>query len=139
MGLTSSAMTGRNMIMVAVLLANSVKHATKPVISITAAAGGTSAKGWRWPPSQAASPDSCQTPQDGGQGSKIKLQHNPNKTEPSRAVAGRKDTMTIGSFGCKDLYFYFMFGLNGSAMTKQQRELAVPVLLMCRRHVWSGR
>lgn len=89
MGLTSSAMTGRNMMMVAVLLANSVKQATKPVISITAAAGGTSAKGWRWPPIQAASPDSCQTPQDGGQGSKIKLQHNqtrPNQAEQAGAV-----------------------------------------------------
>lgn len=43
--LTSSAMTGKNMIIVAVLLANSVKHATKPVINITAAAGGTSARG----------------------------------------------------------------------------------------------
>lgn len=75
--------------MVAVLLANSVKQATKPVISITAAAGGTSAKGWRWPPIQAASPDSCQTPQDGGQGSKIKRQHNQtraNQAEQAGAV-----------------------------------------------------
>lgn len=39
--LTSSAMTGKNMIMVAVLLANSVKQARKAVINITAAAGGT--------------------------------------------------------------------------------------------------
>lgn len=44
---------------VAVLLANSVKQARNAVISITAAAGGTSAKGWRWPPIQAARPDSC--------------------------------------------------------------------------------
>lgn len=62
--LTSSAMIGKNMMMVAVLLANSVKQATKAVINITAAAGGTWAKGWRWPPIQEASPDSCQTPQD---------------------------------------------------------------------------
>lgn len=62
--LTSSAMTGRNMIIVAVLLANSVKQARKAVISITAAAGGTSANGWRWPPIQEARPDSCQTPKD---------------------------------------------------------------------------
>lgn len=48
------------MIMVAVLLANSVKQAKKAVIKITAAAGGTSAKGWRWPPIQEASPDSSQ-------------------------------------------------------------------------------
>lgn len=66
--LTSSAMTGKKMIIVAVLLANSVKPARKAVISITAAAGGTSAKGWRWPPIQEASPDSCQMPQDRGQG-----------------------------------------------------------------------
>ncbi|TNN73334.1 hypothetical protein EYF80_016497 [Liparis tanakae] len=45
-----AAMTGKNMIMVAVLLANSVKQARKAVINITAAAGGTSANGWRWPP-----------------------------------------------------------------------------------------
>lgn len=64
--LTSSAMTGKNMIIVAVLLANSVKLARKAVINITAAGGGTWAKGWRWPPIQAASPDSCQTPQDRG-------------------------------------------------------------------------
>lgn len=75
------------MIIVAVLLANSVKQARKPVINITAAAGGTSAKGWRWPPIQEASPDSCQTPQDGGEGSKIKSQHNKVKQrrEPNRA------------------------------------------------------
>lgn len=64
-------MTGKNIIIVAVLLANSVKQATKAVINTTAAAGGTSAKGWRWPPIQEASPDSCQTPQDHGYGSKI--------------------------------------------------------------------
>ena len=39
--LTSSAMTGRKMMMVAVLLANSVKQARKAVINMTAAAGGT--------------------------------------------------------------------------------------------------
>lgn len=70
---------GKNMMIVAVLLANSVKQATNAVISITAAAGGTSAKGWRWPPIQAARPDSCQTPQDRGKGSKITLQHNQTK------------------------------------------------------------
>lgn len=67
------------MIIVAVLLANSVKLARKAVINITAAGGGTSAKGWRWPPIQVASPDSCQMPQDGGYGSEIKSQHNKAK------------------------------------------------------------
>lgn len=87
-GLTRSATMGRNIMMVAVLLANSVKQATKPVISITAAAGGTSARGWTWPPIHLASPDSCQTPQDGGQGSKIRLQHNQTRAKPSRAGGG---------------------------------------------------
>jgi hypothetical protein len=40
-------MTGRNMIMVAVLLANSVKQARKAVMNMTATAGGTWAIGWR--------------------------------------------------------------------------------------------
>lgn len=61
-------MTGRNIIMVAVLLANSVNVARNAVISITAAAGGTSAKGWRWPPIQEARPDSCQRTQERGGG-----------------------------------------------------------------------
>lgn len=65
-------MTGRKIMIVAVLLANSVKQARKAVISITAAGGGTSAKGWRWPPIQEASPDSCQTPRDVGQRSNHK-------------------------------------------------------------------
>lgn len=84
-------MTGRNMIIVAVLLANSVKQAKKPVINITAAAGGTSAKGWRWPPIQEASPDSCQTPHDRGCGSEIMAQHNKAKQreEPSGAEKHR--------------------------------------------------
>lgn len=77
-------MTGKNMIIVAVLLANSVKQATNPVINITAAAGGTSARGWRWPPIQEASPDSCQTPQEWGYGSKIKLQHDKTKQHQTR-------------------------------------------------------
>lgn len=50
------------MIIVAVLLANSVKQARKAVINITATAGGTSARGWRWPPIQDARPDSCRMP-----------------------------------------------------------------------------
>ena len=81
-------MTGKNMIIVAVLLANSVKQARKAVINITAAAGGTSAKGWRWPPIQEASPDSCQTPQDRGQRSEIRSQHNKAewRAEQNRAV-----------------------------------------------------
>lgn len=74
------------MITVAVLLANSVKQATKPVINITAAAGGTSAKGWRWPPIQEASPDSCQTPQ----GWVVKGERsNYNIIKQSRAKQGR--------------------------------------------------
>lgn len=79
------------MMIVAVLLANSVKQARKAVINITAAAGGTSAKGWRWPPIHEASPDSCQEPQDQGLGSEIKSQHNKAKwrMEPSRAEQSR--------------------------------------------------
>lgn len=82
---------GRNIMMVAVLLANSVKQATKPVISITAAAGGTSARGWTWPPIHLASPDSCQTPQDGGQGAKVGLQHNQTRAKTSKAGVGGGD------------------------------------------------
>ena len=44
--------------MVAVLLANSVKQATNAVSNMAAAAGGTSARGWRWPPIHEARPDS---------------------------------------------------------------------------------
>lgn len=93
--LTSSAMTGKNMMIVAVLLANSVKQATKAVINITAAAGGTWAKGWRWPPIQEASPDSCQTPQDWGQGSKITLQH--NKTKLNQAEQSSRQRHQTGN------------------------------------------
>lgn len=58
---TSSAMTGRKMIMVAVLLANSVKQAMKAVMSMTATAGGTWARGCKWFPIHTANPDSyCQ-------------------------------------------------------------------------------
>jgi len=51
-------MTGRKMMMVAVLLANSVKQAMKAVMSITATAGGTWARGCKWFPIHTANPDS---------------------------------------------------------------------------------
>lgn len=47
--------------MVAVLLANSVKQAMKAVMSMTATAGGTWARGCKWFPIHIANPDSyCQ-------------------------------------------------------------------------------
>lgn len=63
--LTSSAMTGRKMIMVAVLLANSVKQAIKAVMRITATGGGTVANGCKRPPIHTARPDSCQRNTEG--------------------------------------------------------------------------
>lgn len=57
--LTSSARTGRKMMIVAVLLANSVKKATTTVISSTASTGGTFSRGCSCPPIHADSPDSC--------------------------------------------------------------------------------
>lgn len=55
---TSSAMTGRKMMMVAVLLAISVKQAMKAVMRITATGGGTCARGCKWLPIHTANPDS---------------------------------------------------------------------------------
>lgn len=55
---TSSAMTGRKMMMVAVLLANSVKQAMKAVMKMTATGGGTCARGCKWLPIHTANPDS---------------------------------------------------------------------------------
>lgn len=57
--LTSSAKTGRKMIIVAVLLANSVNKAMTIVMRMTATGGGTPSKGCRRPPIQADKPDSC--------------------------------------------------------------------------------
>lgn len=57
--LTSSASTGRKMMMVAVLLANSVKKAMTTVMSIAASRGGTCSRGCNCPPIHADSPDSC--------------------------------------------------------------------------------
>ena len=57
--LTSSARTGRKMMIVAVLLANSVKKATTTVMSSTASTGGTFSRGCSCPPIHADSPDSC--------------------------------------------------------------------------------
>lgn len=58
-GLTNSARTGRKMMMVAVLLANSVKKAMTEVMSITASKGGRASKGCSCPPIHVDSPDSC--------------------------------------------------------------------------------
>lgn len=57
--LTSSAKTGRKMIIVAVLLANSVNKAMTIVMRMTATGGGTPSKGCRRPPIQTDKPDSC--------------------------------------------------------------------------------
>jgi len=57
--LTSSAKTGRKMIIVAVLLANSVNKAMTIVTRMTATGGGTLSKGCRRPPIQTDKPDSC--------------------------------------------------------------------------------
>lgn len=46
--------------MVAVLLANSVKQAIKAVIRATATGGGTLASGCKCPPIHTARPDACQ-------------------------------------------------------------------------------
>lgn len=51
-------MTGRKMMMVAVLLANSVKQAMKAVMKMTATGGGTCARGCKWLPIHTANPDS---------------------------------------------------------------------------------
>lgn len=60
-GLTSSAKTGRKMIIVAVLLANSVNKAMTTVMRMTATGGGTPSKGCRRPPIHTDKPDSCRT------------------------------------------------------------------------------
>lgn len=57
--LTSSAKTGRKMIIVAVLLANSVNKAMTTVMRMTATGGGTPSKGCRRPPIHTDKPDSC--------------------------------------------------------------------------------
>lgn len=57
--LTSSAKTGRKMIIVAVLLANSVNKAMTDVMRMTATGGGTPSKGCRRPPIHTDKPDSC--------------------------------------------------------------------------------
>lgn len=58
--LTSSARTGRKMIIVAVLLANSVNKAMTIVMRMTATGGGTPSRGCRRPPIQTDRPDSCE-------------------------------------------------------------------------------
>lgn len=57
--LTSSAKTGRKMMIVAVLLANSVNKAMTTVMRMTATGGGTPSKGCRRPPIHTDKPDSC--------------------------------------------------------------------------------
>lgn len=57
--LTSSAKTGRKMIIVAVLLANSVNKAMTTVMRMTATGGGTPSRGCRRPPIHTDKPDSC--------------------------------------------------------------------------------
>lgn len=74
--LTSSARTGRKMIIVAVLLANSVNRAMTIVMRMTATGGGTPSRGCRRPPIQTDRPDSCgkESKQAAEQGSYISAQ-----------------------------------------------------------------
>lgn len=59
MSLTNSDRTGRKIITVAVLLANSVKKAITIVMRITATGGGIFSRGLRRLPIQMDKPDSC--------------------------------------------------------------------------------
>lgn len=74
--LTSSARTGKKMIIVAVLLANSVNKAMTIVMRMTATGGGTPSRGCRRPPIQTDRPDSCgrESKQAGEWGSCISAQ-----------------------------------------------------------------
>lgn len=80
--LTSSARTGRKMMIVAVLLANSVKKAMTTVMSSTARAGGTFSRGCSCPPIHADSPDSCR-----GRGASV---HTPARPQPPSPGAGSR-------------------------------------------------
>lgn len=85
--LTSSASTGRKMMIVAVLLANSVKKAMTTVMSSTARAGGTFSRGCSCPPIHADSPDSC-----GACGASVHTPAQPQPPSP-RAGSGREVRM----------------------------------------------
>lgn len=86
--LTSSARTGRKMIMVAVLLANSVKKAMTTVMSRTASTGGTCSRGCSCPPIHADSPDSC------GQ---TCLQSRSNQYHPSQTATSVNSSATCST------------------------------------------